>query len=113
MQQSANDNMILAMIHNSIARNYLSYVRHEVAGDTKEFINRLIKRCEANETDTIARMTCDENREVFVQEIRKGDTMQFSCIMLQIFSMDQDKRDMVENLINLIHKGEEIKCEAV
>jgi len=110
-KKSANDHLILAMLHNSIARNFLQYVRHEVHGETKDFINRLIKRSEANELDTISRMTNEANREKFKKEIRMGDTLQISYINMQILEMDQPKRDLVEKLINLIHKGEEINIE--
>lgn len=113
MKQSANDNLILALTRNNEAKKLFEYVRHEVHGETKGFINRLINRCEANETDVIARMTCNENRDVFIKEIRKGDTLQFSYMFMQIFAMDQQQRDIVEQIINSIAKGEEIKMEAV
>jgi hypothetical protein len=112
MKLSTNDNLVLALTKNNEAKKLFEYVRHEVSGDVKHFINRLIARCEANEMDVINRMTCDKNRELFIKEIRKGDTLQFTYIMQQIFEMSQDKRDMVEQIVNSIHKGEKIEMEA-
>jgi len=112
MKQSANDNLILALTRNNEAKKLFEYVKHEVHGETKGFINRLINRCEANETDVIARMTSDENREIFINEIRNGDTLQFSYIMLQIFGMTQPQRDIIEKIINSVAKGEKIEISA-
>lgn len=111
-QLSTNDNLILALSKNNEAKKLLEYVRHEVGGEVKHFINRLIARCEANEMDVINRMTCDKNRELFIKEIRKGDTLQFTYIMQQIFEMDHEKRDIVEKIVNSIHKGDKIEMVA-
>jgi len=111
MKTSTNENLVLALIKNNEAKKLFEYVRHETEGSVKYLINRLINRCEANEADIISKFTCSENREIFIKQIRQGDTLQFSYMMMQFFELGQEKRDIVEKMINEIHKGEQIKIE--
>jgi hypothetical protein len=109
MTSSAQENVIAAMIYSSIAKKYLELVKHEVQGDTKRFLNILISRLSANESDTIARIGNAESRQMFIDEIKEADTLQYQHIILQMIGMTQEQKDLAEKVIDGILKGEVIE----
>jgi uncharacterized membrane protein len=109
MTIGAKKMITLGLIYASIAKKYFFYTKHEVEGAEKEFINRLINRMDANETDCLVRMSDAANRELFIKEIRTGDTLQFENIIVHLLAMDTAKRNAVEQLVQNINNGELIE----
>lgn len=109
MTSSAQENVIAAMVYSNIAKSYLELVKHEVSGDTKRFLNILTTRLTANENDTLARIDNMESRQMFIDEIKKADTLQYNHIVLTLVGMTQEQKDLTERLVDAIKKGEAVE----
>ena len=112
MNDFARDNLTLSLVHQSIAKEYLNWTHGEVTGDSKNFINRLKSRLEANEADTLAKTNSAEKRDHIIKEIKKGDPMLFANLIFLFLKMTVLERATAERLLTAISNGDAIEVTA-
>lgn len=108
MKDSVKESVTVALVHNAIAKKHLEYVKHETEFDTKQFVQRLINRLDANEKDVFNRIG-EESKEVFKREVWEADMLQYSHIIIQLLSMTKEERELAEKTIDGMAKGEIIE----
>ena len=72
MNNSAKEFVTIAMLHNSMAKKYIEYVKDETKGEGKLFVNRLINRHSANQNDVYTRIN-DENKKILEENVMNAE----------------------------------------
>lgn len=108
MNDKLRDDLLTGLIFQSFAEKYYEYVKEDVSGEGKLFINRLLNRLSANRNDCYTRVTTHEGREAFHKEFSRGDVLQYGNVVLDMMEMSQDKKDLAERTIAAIKKGAKI-----
>jgi len=106
---SHNESLIQAFVCNRQAIELFEYALPGLAMSEKSFVKRLISRCTANQNDAVLGIQDEQNKKTFIDNISKGDILQFAYIVQMIFEMPTEKRDMIEKMVDLIYKGEQIE----
>jgi hypothetical protein len=110
MTSEAQNNLILAMYHNAVAKHYIDQTRHLTKSTTKDFLNTLFARLKANEADMKARLSSSpESLKMFETEIEKSDIMQYDHVVLTMLGMNDAQKELVEKVVEGIRKGELIE----
>lgn len=110
MNTAAEKNLRLALNHNAIAKVYLEACKHESEGFDKRLVKGLIQKVNAIE-NSIFSWVPDHQVERFREQIKRTDFLQFEHIFTQLMLLEKTQLDTVEQMIDMLVKGEEIMIE--
>lgn len=92
--------------HINIAKQYFEDVRYGTSNEIKAVFNQYIQKCDwilANMRDRMG----DEQREALKKEME--DSLAFDAINDKLIYLDNSQRALIEQLMDEMIKGEEIK----
>ncbi len=108
MNNHVKENITIAAVYQSMAKKHLDLVKHETKQEDKVLINVLLSRLNANEANVIDRFD-EKNKQQYIDRLVQGDSAQYSHILLRLLAMDDDRRNLVETMVDTIYKGEAIE----
>jgi len=92
--------------HINLAKMYFDDIRTGTSGEVKNVFNQYILRCDWIMDNMKCRLT-DENRETLKKEL--ADSISFEAINDKLIRLDNSQRAFIENIIDAIINGEEVK----
>lgn len=92
--------------HINIAKQYFEDVRFSTTKEVKAIFNLYVQKCDWIIDNMKHRMN-KENREVLEKELE--DSLSFDAINDKLIYLDNDQRAFVEELLDAMIRGEEIK----
>lgn len=92
--------------HINIAKQYFEDVRFGTTNEVKAVFNQYIQKCDWIITNMKDRMN-KENRAVLEKELE--DSLSFDAINDKLIYLDDSQRAFVEELLDAMIRGEEIK----
>ena len=109
MTNAAKQSLTMAMIHNSIAKNYFEAAKSEADGNRKNFLNICVLRNKATENDVLTKISNDENRDYFRKEIlsSESDTLLYENIIIEMLHMNIEQREFCEKFIRAVRNDNE------
>lgn len=108
-KESFTDNtysLAKGMHHINLAKQYFEDVRFGTAGLVKNIFNQYVQKCDWVMDDLKHRLT-DENRAILTEEL--NDSLLFEAINDKLVRLDNAQRDLIENIIDGLIRGEGIK----
>jgi hypothetical protein len=107
-KKSPGDSYSLAkgIHHINIAKQYFEDVKFSASTTAKNIFNSYIQKCDWMLNDIKGRLD-DSGRKTFIQELE--DSLTFDAINEGLIHLSVEQRAVIENLVNAMIKGEEIK----
>lgn len=108
-RESFSDNtysLAKSLHHINIAKQFLEDVKLSTTGEVKFIFNQYIQKCDWILNDMKSRLN-DESRIILSKELE--DSLSFDSINDKLIYLDNDQRNMVEDIISEMIKGQEIK----
>lgn len=94
------------LTHIHIAKQYFEDVKIGANLDVKMIFNQYIQKCEWILNNLKHRLN-DENRAILEKELNESLTV--DAILDKVILLDNKSREFIEEIIDLLNKGEEIK----
>ena len=94
--------------HIAIAKQYLEAFEVECRKEAKRQAKLWVGKVDFLLNDVYSRLT-PKGRELFKEEILRGDTLFFENISEMILKLNPDQREALEQLLTAMMKGETIK----
>ena len=95
-----------ALQYVNIAKQYFEDVKFGTGKDVKNIFNRYIDKCDWIIRDVKDRLS-DDSREQLISELE--DSLIFDSITDKLIYLSQDQRNFVEDLLDSMIKGEDVK----
>lgn len=95
-----------ALHHVNIAKQYFEDVRFSTGKEVKSVFNQYIIKCDWIIRDVRDRLT-EESRQAIANELE--DSLSFDAIIDKLVHMDTEQRNFIEDLMDSMIKGEEVK----
>lgn len=92
--------------HINLAKMYFEDVRIGTSGEVKYIFNQYVQRCDWIILDMKHRLT-EENRQTLQSEL--SDSISFDAINDKLIRLDNEKRAMIEDIIDAMIRNEEVK----
>lgn len=106
---SDNSFHLLSGLHNiNIAKQHFEIIKISAKGEVKNLFNQFIKKCDVLIDNINDRLT-DDSRDKLKKEL--SESLQLEHIGVLFSQMTQEQRDLIENVCEMILKGEKITVE--
>jgi hypothetical protein len=99
-----------AIHHLNISKQYFEDVKFDTKGSIKEMFNNYIMKIDYILTNIRSKLS-DESRKILTEET--ADSLIFDSIQDKLIHLDNKQRQMIEEIIESIIKGEEIIYEKI
>lgn len=109
MTSAAKQNLTQGVFFASVARQFFEAAASESIRNAKNSINQYALKCRAIEDHVMYSCKDDQSIEHFRKEIKRGDTLRFANIFDLFLRMTEEERDIVEQMIECIKRGDLIE----
>lgn len=104
--EAANILMLKALYHTKIAKEYFEDTAKHLNGMQKHTVNMFANKCEFIIDNVRHRLPADTLKRF---DLETRDALFIDAIETEILSFNDEQREILENIVSLIAKGEQIK----
>ena len=98
--------MIKALHHTKIAMNYFEDVSKQVTGSKKHLVQSFANKCDWILKEVTTRLPRETSKKL---NYELEDSLFMDAIENEVIKFNKEQRDILENIILLISKGEKIE----